>query len=488
MLESFEPIFDFLRGQNSPVFLVGGAVRDMLLGQPVHDLDFTVLGDAPRLARQIANHLRGAYYLMDSSRRIARVLIDTPDRKNLVLDFSVARGGSLESDISARDFTINAIAMDIHTRQIIDPLQGALHLREKILEVCSPDSFDQDPIRVLRAFRFSLQLNLRLTSAAKQALFRAVPALVLVSGERQRDELYRLMSIGKSTAALRLLQHAGILNVLLPDLMDLLRASFTDPSAGFEVCARSVEYTDSLINFMEGKREQIVETLFSNLVLLHLGRFRLALLDRLQTRLNADRPLRGLLVLTGMYFPGILAAAPLSRSRMPEGIRERFKFFAFSRAESEFFTRVLTHAGAFFDLVDTAPLQPEVNPAAAAAPGPAYLTRRQIFRYFKTTGVQGIEICLLSLAWVGANQARQLDAASLTRMVVIAAELFSAFFENYNEVIDPSPLLSGDDLMNHLNLPAGGQLGGILERIKEEQAAGVISSRQQAFEFVKSLI
>ena len=301
MLDEFGFIFNFLRTLSTPFFLVGGAVRDFLLGQPVHDLDFVVLGDAPRLARKTANHFHGAFYLIDAGRGIARVLLDTPERKNLVLDFSNAHDNSLESDLFARDFTINAMALDPASQQLIDPLQGAIHLREKKLVACSENSFDEDPIRVLRAFRFSLQLTLRMSSQTKQGLFRAVPLLAQISGERQRDELYRLLELGKTAPLIHLLDRAKIFDVLLPEFSAFLNCYPGGKTTGLEICTRTVEKVDLLLDFSEGKRDKIAETLFSSLIFLHLGRHRLKLLEHLSRRLTISRSLHGLIALAGLY-------------------------------------------------------------------------------------------------------------------------------------------------------------------------------------------
>ena len=108
------------------LYLVGGPVRDLLLGRRIHDLDFVLAGDALKVGRLTANALQGAYYPLDAERETARVILIHPDGHRDVLDFAAMRGDDIEADLRARDFTINAMALPLNEpRKLIDPLGGA---------------------------------------------------------------------------------------------------------------------------------------------------------------------------------------------------------------------------------------------------------------------------------------------------------------------------------------------------------------------------
>ena len=494
MFNEYASLFEFLQKQNTKVYLVGGAVRDILMNQPSHDLDFVVLGDASHLARMTANHLHGAYYLMDEEHGIARVLIDTPQFTNLVLDFSDARGGSLESDLKCRDFTVNAIALDLTAQKIIDPLEGSVHLRQKVLKICNPESFIQDPIRVLRAIRFSLYLNLRIEPETKSLLYQAMPYLPGISGERQRDELIRMLGGGKSAAAVRVLHHTGILNLLLPEVGILLKDQQTSPVTSYSVDlpARTLQNADMILDFIEGKRDLIPENLYSNLIFLHWGRFRQRLLHHLQNHLNADRSLRGLICLAGLFFPAIAGQTIKPYYREPlfpqtDSLIERLKFLAFSKAEIQYFQKIITNANLFFDLLDINRDSPARDNDDLTNPA-HHLGGREIYRYFKTSGEAGIDICLLSLALFGAQSGYELNQKEYTRLLEIVDELFEGYWEHNPQIIHPQPLITGDDIMKNLSIQAGEKVGQILEMIKEEQAAGNIQTQQQAFDFARTIL
>jgi tRNA nucleotidyltransferase/poly(A) polymerase len=181
----------------STAYLVGGAVRDMLLNRRTHDLDFVLPGKGIETARRVANALRGAFYVLDEERDTGRVVLFEPDGERQMLDFSVLRGPDLESDLRGRDFTLNAIALDVHSTQaLIDPLRGAADLQAKQLRACAPSSFQDDPIRILRGVRLATAFGFRLLPETIHSMKQAVPGLERISPERLRDELFKLLSTG----------------------------------------------------------------------------------------------------------------------------------------------------------------------------------------------------------------------------------------------------------------------------------------------------
>ncbi len=161
----------------SAAWLVGGAVRDLLLGRRPHDFDFVMPGDALPAARMVADKLGGAYYPLDLERSVGRVIVERDGRK-LTLDFARLRGADLAADLAARDFTINAIAADINDLdQVIDPTHGVRDLRAKIVRAAGPTSIADDPVRTIRAVRFAAQFGFRLEPATLAEVRRLASSL-----------------------------------------------------------------------------------------------------------------------------------------------------------------------------------------------------------------------------------------------------------------------------------------------------------------------
>ncbi|MBC8444720.1 MAG: CCA tRNA nucleotidyltransferase, partial [Chloroflexi bacterium] len=220
-------VFELAAKRQVPLYLVGGSVRDMLLGAETHDFDFAVEGDGLALGRYVANTLRGAYVPLDKERRTARVLLspqDTarfyppltgtppsghvpaPPSQGLCLDIAALRGDSLEADLRDRDFTINAMALGraVGERWVLfDPLHGSEDLANKVLRPGSPSSFVDDPVRTLRAARMHIQFGCAIEPDTRELMRCAVPLLGLVSAERVRDEWFKILDLPGAAGALR---------------------------------------------------------------------------------------------------------------------------------------------------------------------------------------------------------------------------------------------------------------------------------------------
>jgi poly(A) polymerase len=159
-----------IKSPGEEVFLVGGAVRDQILGIPIHDLDFAVKNDPELLAKKLANNLRAGFYVLDDLRHTARIVIKADSGPTTTLDFAKFRGSSLLEDLKSRDFTVNAMAIDLdHLTEVVDPLDGKKSLKEHQLRLCSPAAFADDPIRVLRAIRFSIKFHLAIDPALNKS-------------------------------------------------------------------------------------------------------------------------------------------------------------------------------------------------------------------------------------------------------------------------------------------------------------------------------
>src|SRR3990172_2359206 len=154
--------FSSLLPEEMPFYLVGGAVRDLLRGVPVHDLDLVLPTGAILTARRLADSIGAAFYPLDVERDTARLVLMQPNQPRLVIDIAALRGGDLHNDLHRRDFTINALALNLRQASaLIDPLGGAMDLHARRLRACSPTALQEDPVRVVRAVRLAFSLELK---------------------------------------------------------------------------------------------------------------------------------------------------------------------------------------------------------------------------------------------------------------------------------------------------------------------------------------
>ncbi|MFQ4144689.1 CCA tRNA nucleotidyltransferase [Chlorogloeopsis sp. ULAP02] len=179
-----------------PAYIVGGAVRDAILNRTREylDLDFVLPSNAVEVARQIARHYKAGFVLLDSERQIARVVFP-----GATADFALQEGDCLEADLHRRDFTVNAIAYNPHTQEIIDPLEGCADIEKHLLRMVSPANLENDPLRLLRAYRQASQLSFRIEQSTQAAIRALARYLVKVAPERVRVELSYMLASSHGT-------------------------------------------------------------------------------------------------------------------------------------------------------------------------------------------------------------------------------------------------------------------------------------------------
>jgi tRNA nucleotidyltransferase (CCA-adding enzyme) len=197
-----------------PAYMVGGAVRDALLERRREylDLDFVMPEGAVKTARAIARYYQAGFVLLDAERQIARVVF-----KNATADFAKQEGETLEIDLHRRDFTINAIAYNPHTQELIDPLQGGADLQQGIIRMVSPTNLQDDPLRLLRGYRQASQLGFAIQPETRATLRELAPFLCQIAAERVRVELAYLLGSPQGTPWLKAAWEDGILRWVLHD-------------------------------------------------------------------------------------------------------------------------------------------------------------------------------------------------------------------------------------------------------------------------------
>ncbi|MDB9437174.1 CCA tRNA nucleotidyltransferase [Dolichospermum lemmermannii CS-548] len=191
-----------------PVYMVGGAVRDAILGRirEYVDLDFIIPADAVKVARKIAQRYQAGFVLLDAERQIARVVFP-----EATADFAQQEGESLITDLHRRDFTINAIAYNPHTQEIIDPLEGYKDIESGLLRMISPVNLQNDPLRLMRAYRQAAQLGFTIEPATQETIRSLAKSINQVAAERVRVEIGYLLANSQGTFWLNAAWKDGVL-------------------------------------------------------------------------------------------------------------------------------------------------------------------------------------------------------------------------------------------------------------------------------------
>ena len=245
---------------NMPVYVVGGFVRDTLLEIPADEIDFVVIGDAVQFAEQAKIRLNG------------RALVTYPrfqtahfTHSNCELEFASARKesyqrdsrkpdinrASLEEDLSRRDFTINTMAMSLTASDfgtLVDPFQGIKAIQKKLIRTpLDPEStFSDDPLRIMRAARFSSQLGFRIHLQTRQAMISQQQRLEIVSQERITDEILKILSHQKPSIGFKILMETGILEIIFPELSHLTGIEQRDDHHHKDVFNHTMKVLDNI--------------------------------------------------------------------------------------------------------------------------------------------------------------------------------------------------------------------------------------------------
>ena len=198
-------------------YIVGGTVRDILLGMPPKDYDIVTLNDPAILAGRIAAKLQGRVIKLGKPGiTVFRIIAE-----NQSVDVAPATDSNIEADLKKRDFTINALAVDISTGRIIDMFNSIEDLNNKKIRMISSENLKTDPIRFLRAYRLGALLNFSIEPKTNLAIKAESFRIHESAGERIRDELIKLFNTDCSHPYILMMNETGLLTHLFPELKQL---------------------------------------------------------------------------------------------------------------------------------------------------------------------------------------------------------------------------------------------------------------------------
>jgi tRNA nucleotidyltransferase/poly(A) polymerase len=422
---------------------VGGVVRDAYRDFPFKDVDLVCAGDGQPVARKIANALGGDYYPLDKERGVGRAILQTAEGR-LVVDVAAMRGDTLLADLQDRDFTVNAMSvpLDSDLSGIYDPLGGIADWQERILRRCSEQSIANDPIRALRAVRQSLQMGLKIEPQTLKDIRAYGPEIVTASSERIRDELFALLDGPKAQGGLVTLHTLGLLGMIVPEVMN-----FSSEEWRFNL--KIIDKLHVLLTVISPRRDDnlAANAEFGTFVYL-LDRFRGWLQSHLAQKFPDDRTYRALLMFCAMI-----------NGHQPE---ERATSLKLSNDE----IKAITSALEFMRW----PLEIHEN-------GPP--SKRTVYRFWRQAGDAGIDACLLTIAEYLAARGFHLDTPAWTALL----QTIGALFDGYDNAMNLTPLVTGDDVMAALGIEPGPRVGQVLEALREAQALEEIQSPQDALDF-----
>ncbi len=468
----------FLAEKEIPAYIVGGFVRDILLGRATADIDIAVAADALEIASQAARALNGKFVPLDDVNLIGRVIL--PEEK-WQIDFTAFKGNILE-DLARRDFTIDAMAIELgkeitagfNIKNIIDPFNGRADLRRRIVKAVSDTTFQEDAVRLLRAVRLAAELNFNIDKHTEKLLSRHSSLITGVAGERAREELLRLLAIPGAAPRLFYLDKLGLLTALLPELTPLKGVEQPMEHA-WDVFDHSIQ-TVAAAEFVlrESSWKYADEAVLSSM----------PWSDRLsrhfEREISSGSTGKSLLKLAALFHD---IAKPQTKA-IEEG-RTRFLGHAdIGAAISASIMERLRFSNREIQLV-TLLVKYHLRPTQMSNEGVP--TGRAIYRYFRDTGEAGIDLLYLSLADHLAARAASLDIKEWREHSRLAEYVLAKHFTE-EKLSKPPKILDGNDIMDILGINPGPEVGKLLDELHEAQAAGEITTREQAVAYVRRLL
>lgn len=394
-------------------------MRDALLDRHSDylDLDFVLPEGAVQTAQTIARHYRAGFVVLDAERQIARVVFEQG-----TADFAQQVGSTLDADLRRRDFTVNAIAYNPHTQQLLDPLRGYDDLQQKRLRMVSGENLQEDPLRLLRAYRQAAQLGFSIEPQTQQTIRQLAPQLRKIAAERVQSELNYLLGAARGTAWLQTAWEDGLLQDWLP-------------STTIDRLNRIVDLDLVTARIQETWTEFWAE----------LNRSVRGAAQTSDAKTSASTR-------TWVTIAKLATLLPID----PQSAEAQLWRLKYSRAEIQ---AVLTVVKSF----------PQIQQESLSL-----WTAADQYFFFQKVGTVFSAIALLAMAQGSAPQEM--------------SQLVSRFLDPIDPIAHPTPILSGQDLMTALQLPAGPQIGRLLAALQLARAEGKIITRQDALDYAGTLV
>ncbi|MGI8430636.1 MAG: HDIG domain-containing metalloprotein [Solirubrobacteraceae bacterium] len=449
-------------GVDGEAWLVGGALRDRLLGRASTDYDVALTGDPEPAARALARDADGYAFLLSEGFGAWRVLART---RAWQVDLVPLSADTIELDLARRDLTINAIAQPLRGGELIDPLGGLTDLRGGRLRMASRAAFADDPLRTIRLARLACELGFHVEAETAVAAARNAPRLGGVAPERVFAELSRIVSAHQAVAGLELMDTLGVTKQVLPEL-DGLRGIEQSRYHHLDVHEHTMAV---LAQTIELERDP-------HAVLGVQGEAVRGLLAQpLANELTRGQALR-----FGALFHD--AAKPQTRGVSAEG---KVTFIGHDEAGAQMARIALARLRASERLSEHVAALARHHLRLGFLVHQTPLSRRAIYRYLRACEPVGVDVTLLSvadrLATLGSGAGE-----AIAKHLELAGEMLGEAFAWRSA--RPRPPVRGDRLARELGIPRGPGIGRVLAELEEASFAGEIHTPEQAIELARVLI
>ena len=455
MLQSIKNILPQQKG----TYIIGGSIRDLLLGRVPADYDIACAGNPEKFAKKILAQSGGHFVRLGKSDQVIFRVISY----GMIFDIASLNGASIEEDLNKRDFTVNAIAYDLCSEKIIDCLGGLKDLADKKVRMVSKEIFKKDPLRLIRAYRIGACLNFKIESRTTESIAFHVKLLKNIAGERIRPELLSMLDASASYPYLTQMANNGLLGEIFPGF-GRLKGCFQNNYHQFDVfehTLRAFEHLETILN----KPEAILPDI-SIKFCRYIEKTRPALLKCAILIHDMGKPLTKTLDSNGKC--RFYGHAPKS-AQMAQAIGQRLRF---SNQEQR-----LIHCIVRYHMTPMSLFTAYEKKTAI---------KKGIIRFYKKCSDITPAVLLAAMADTQAKQDKMTWQAK--NFISFIKMLLYDYFTNYQFVNAKPPLITGHDLIHVFGLAPSPLFKKILELVDEAKLTLAVKNRSEALELVKDYL
>ena len=452
-------IMPFVSNEKEHAYIVGGFVRDCLLGKQSSDVDIVVAkGCGHAYATKLAQYLEGFFVELDNVNNIYRVVF--PDKTHYV-DIADCTGESIQDDLKRRDFTINALAFDLFNSEIIDVVSGMQDLKNGIIREISEFNIIDDPIRILRAFRFKSQLGFEFSDDLKTILNKHAFKLDSTAKERVNVELIKLFGGEHAVETIIELDELGVLEKLIPEVVEIKKIP-PNSHHHLDLFNHSLETVNQVQLFYQNSCDDVKQ---------HLE----------------DECFGGQKRICYLKFASFLhdVGKPATWQIEPETGRHRFimhdsigadvvvstlKNLKFSKKQISYIQKIIKN---------------HIYPAGVVTSDE--VTEKARLRFFRKMEDEVNDLIAIAYADRMSALGPDITKDMLEKNINGLNVLLKQYLQEKSKLAPLPKLLDGKEIMELLGISASPELGKVIAKLKEAQITSEVNTKEEAIEFIKNI-
>ena len=449
-------IFPFKTG----VYLVGGSVRDLLTGRMPYDYDLAVSHNPSDFASGLADATNGHIVeLGKQSQKMLRVVTN-----EYFFDITPVDGPTIESDLGRRDFTINAMAVEVTSGNLIDPLGGQKDLAAKTVRMVSPEAFQKDPVRLVRAYRMAAICNFSIDRNTQTAIAADADLIRKSAAERIREELFKILQCSESHPYLAMMAHNELLFSIFPEFLKLKQQQLPAAGSGtlFDRTLQSYNHLEILLNQDKKIRRPFGDQPFPGE--------------------DADRSinLKWAMLFHDLGRPGVDLSSGEGQSGSPEVRADESALMAKRICRSLRFSR--RHS----DTIELI-IRQHVKPMKIfGAHTPESAIEKEFIRLFLDCNDVTPDVLLLALAAFRGR--KEIDILQSNKFTEFIQMLIKKYVTDLRPRASLPPPINGNDLIDEFGIKPSAEFKGILKRIDEKRLSQPVYTRKEALKLVAELL